>query len=1366
MAEINNIPPASIEAEEAILGGILFDPEAITRVAELVVKDAFYVKAHQEIYYAALSLNSKGKPTDFISVSTYLSDRDLLEQVGGTTKLAQLLNRTVSAVNIDRYAKLIMEKYIRRLLITSGHEIVDLGYDNAEELEAVLDSAEQKIFRLTQERPQEGLIPIAETLVNTFNTIEELHQETALPGIPSGYYDLDAMTSGFSRSDLIIIAGRPSMGKCLAADSELVCRDGSIRTIEEIYHRRQDSLLTLQEDWRFAWTSPSAFVDDGIKPVYRVVTRLGRKIETTLTHPFLTVGGWRSLGTLQAGDKIAVPRQIKVAGNRVIPEAQVKLLAYLIGDGCLTKTCPEFTNSNPLLRNEFSNAVASFTGLSSKEFDSHGTRTTSVRVSKDRSFVDRHRQIFAQNLKQAIENQHLSLKEIATSLKVDPGLIKFWLKGSCVPQQDFDRLCKLLEVKPQDLAPYGILTISKNSSNGLTRWLEELSLWGKNAHTKTIPQIIFTLKPKLIALFLNRLFATDGWATVLKSGQSQLGYLTVSEKLAKQIQHLLLRFGVIASLKHRSVEYGDRRRQAWQLDITDAKSIKTFADEIGIFGKEEAIDAVREAISKRKYQTNKDLIPIEIWQELALAKGTESWMSLAKRAGIKSSNIHVGKRAFSRERLFKLAYALDNIALQNLATSEIYWDEIVSIEAVGMQQVYDLTIPETHNFVANDICVHNTAFALCVASNIARESKLPIAVFSLEMSREQLTQRLLSSEARIPSNRLRSGRISVQEFEPLINGVERLSELPIYIDDTANLTVMQMRSQVRRLQAQQKDPLGLVLVDYLQLMEGGDNDNRVQQLSKMTRSLKGLARELNVPIVALSQLSRGVEQRTNKRPMLSDLRESGCLSGDSLITMADTGMRVAIANLVGKSGFKVWALDRTTQKIKPALVSNAFATGVKSVFSLQTALGRKITATANHKFLTIHGWKRLDELVVGDYLAIPRTLSSPSISTMSQAKLALLGHLIGDGCTLPRHAIQYTTKEKDLADLVVLLAKEIFGDSIKPRVKLERRWYQVYLSANYHLTHGIKNPVTIWFENLGIFGLRSYQKFVPEIVFQQSQESIAIFLRHLWVTDGCIKLVNSKKPTPAIYYSSSSEKLARDVQSLILRLEINARLSSHPQKRKGKIQYHVTVSGSDVMRFIKLVGTVGSYKTQELVKIKNYLDERIGNTNRDIIPHDIGRMYAVPSMQEHKITSRQMQSLLGNSYCGTSLYKQNISRERAEKLATAVKSQYIQGLANSDLYWDKIVSIEAQGKTKVYDLTVPNYHNFIANDIIVHNSIEQDADLVMMIYRDEYYNPDTPDRGITEVSIVKHRNGPVGTVKLLFNAELTKFESLAKPTGY
>ena len=159
-----------------------------------------------------------------------------------------------------------------------------------------------------------------------------------------------------------------------------------------------------------------------------------------------------------------------------------------------------------------------------------------------------------------------------------------------------------------------------------------------------------------------------------------------------------------------------------------------------------------------------------------------------------------------------------------------------------------------------------------------------MAVFSLEMSKEQLTQRLLSSETHIESNRIRSARLSQNDLEKVFNGLDKLLRLPIYIDDTPNLTVGQMRSQVRRLQTEKKGQIGLVLIDYLQLMgEGGDN--RVQELSKITRSLKALAREINAPVIALSQLSRAVESRNNKRPMMSDLRESGALEQDSDLIM-------------------------------------------------------------------------------------------------------------------------------------------------------------------------------------------------------------------------------------------------------------------------------------------------------------------------------------------------------------------------------------------------------------------------------------------------------------------------------------------------
>ena len=772
----NSLPPQNIDAEESILGGILLDPEALGRVADLISPEAFYISIHKEIYKAALALHNQGLPTDLMSVTTWLSDHELLEKVGGQSKLVQLVEYTVSAVNVDRCAALVMDKYLRRQLIQAGNEIVRLGYETSMELENVLDQSEQKIFSLTQERPQQGLTPISETLIQTFQEIETRHQDVALPGLPSNFYDLDAMTGGFQRSDLIIIAGRPSMGKCVVFDTEILLSDGNIATIEEIYHRRQATLLTLGDDWKFYFTEPSAFVDDGFKPVLRVTTRLGRFVESTITHPYLTLNGWRRLGELKPGDKIAVPRKLEVFGTQTLRECQVKLLGYLMGDGCLTRTSPQFINSNPLLQEEFIEAVASFAGL-----------------------------------------------------KV---------------------------------------------------WLQELSLWGKNDYTKTIPAMVFRLERSQVSLFLNRLFATNGWARVFKSGQSQLGYATVSEKLARQVQHLLLRFGIIAALKKRSVKYKNTRRSAWQLAITDAQSIKTFICEIGIFGQEEALSRVQDALVKKKYQTNRDIIPVEIWEKIAKAKGSELGKYLAQRAGIKDcSNSHVGKRALSRERLFTLATALDNLPLQQLATSEVYWDEIVSIEFVGYKQVYDLTIPETHNFVANDICVHNTSFALGIARNIAE--KLPVAVFSLEMSKEQLVQRLLSSEAGIESNYLRTGRISQNQWGPLSHALGTLSELPIYIDDTANLLVMQMRSQVRRLQAETGNKLGLVLIDYLQLMEGSGSENRVQELSRITRNLKGLARELDVPVIALSQLSRGVEARTNKRPMMSDLRESGSIEQDA-----------------------------------------------------------------------------------------------------------------------------------------------------------------------------------------------------------------------------------------------------------------------------------------------------------------------------------------------------------------------------------------------------------------------------------------------------------------------------------------------------
>jgi len=402
-----------------------------------------------------------------------------------------------------------------------------------------------------------------------------------------------------------------------------------------------------------------------------------------------------------------------------------------------------------------------------------------------------------------------------------------------------------------------------------------------------------------------------------------------------------------------------------------------------------------------------------------------------------------------------------------------------------------------------------TALQNAMALNAARRYDKRVAMFNLEMSGEQLLQRMIAAETRIDSQRLRRGDLADNEWAIFLEALGRLSESRIFIDDTPSITPMQLRTKCRRLHAEHG--LDLIMIDYLQLMSAErSSGNRVQEVSEISRELKGLARELDVPVVAAAQLSRAVEQRQSKRPMLSDLRDSGCLTGDTLVTLADSGERVPMRDLVGRSDFAVWAMNPTTYRLERAVVSKAFSTGTKPTYRLTTRLGRTIRATGNHLFMTIKGWERLDELAAGVYIALPRELSG-----------------------------------------------------------------------------------------------------------------------------------------------------------------------------------------------------------------------------------------------------------IGTAYGGTTIMNQNLSRERAARVAQAAESAELQALAESDVYWDSIVSIEPDAIEEVFDLTVPGPHNFIANDIVVHNSIEQDADVVMFIYRDDYYNPDSSERpNIAEVIVAKHRNGPTGTIDLFWHSKLATFRNL------
>jgi replicative DNA helicase len=349
--------------------------------------------------------------------------------------------------------------------------------------------------------------------------------------------------------------------------------------------------------------------------------------------------------------------------------------------------------------------------------------------------------------------------------------------------------------------------------------------------------------------------------------------------------------------------------------------------------------------------------------------------------------------------------------------------------------------------------------ALTMAAAAAKEEQKPIAIFSLEMTNEELVTRLLCGEARINSLNLRRGNIKDSEWEKISNGMSALSEMPIYIDDSGTVTVSEIRSRCRRLQS--GDGLAAVFIDYLQLVRPSSStrsQNRNDELSEICRTLKATAKDLQIPIIALAQLNRGVESRNDKRPMLADLRD--CLAGDALVMDADSGRRVSMAEIVRDGQrFNVWALDDSLKLVRRPIV-DAWATGEKPVFRVTTKSGRTIRCTGGHRFRTVSGWKTLDELRCGSTIAVPRAYGAPNPAQlpMSENRALLLGWILGDGHLGGSVAVTVSC-EAD-ARVVADLAEQEFG--LRPIIKPERPGtpaLRVILTTGKMCGAG-KNPLT------------------------------------------------------------------------------------------------------------------------------------------------------------------------------------------------------------------------------------------------------------------------------------------------------------------
>ena len=285
-----------------------------------------------------------------------------------------------------------------------------------------------------------------------------------------------------------------------------------------------------------------------------------------------------------------------------------------------------------------------------------------------------------------------------------------------------------------------------------------------------------------------------------------------------------------------------------------------------------------------------------------------------------------------------------------------------------------------------------TSLVLNMAQHSAIEAKIPTAYFSLEMSKEQLVMRMLTSTAKVDSSRLRSGRLFENDWPKLTKAAGQLSEAPIFIDDSPSISVLEIRAKCRRLKVEHQ--VGLVVIDYLQLMRGQTrSESREKEISEISRGLKGLAKELSVPVIALSQLNRAVENRNDKRPIMADLRE--CVTGETLVVLKN-GQRVPIKELVNSTP-EVLAVS-PQGKIVSARSDKIWCVGKRPVYKIYLASGRTLRATDKHRLLGATGWIRVMNLAQGDRLALAREIPEPENTVQwSNQRVALLGHLIGDG---------------------------------------------------------------------------------------------------------------------------------------------------------------------------------------------------------------------------------------------------------------------------------------------------------------------------------------------------------------------------------
>jgi replicative DNA helicase len=1268
-SEFDRTPPQDIAAEQCVLGGMLLSKDAIADVVEIVKSNDFYQPKHAIIFDAVIDMYGRGEPADLITIGSALVDSGEIGRVGGAPYLHTLVSSVPTAANAAYYARIVADRAILRRLIEAGTRITQLGYGAANgpgrDIDDVVDLAQQSIYDVTERRVSEDFAALNELLQPTLDEIEAIGANGGvMTGVPTGFTDLDRLLNGLHPGQLIIVAGRPGLGKALALDTPLPTPTGWT-TMGQV--DVGDELIGA--DGKPTRVVAATDVMRG-RPCYEVEFSDGSVMVADAQHQWVT---W-DVNTRKAYDHAnpdgyAYPDDwpswspSRSSASPYAPDARDQMRAWRTAGLTSTQIGMKIGRSSTAVQQQWNRP----------DFTS-------------RAVVPRTTLEIAGTLRVGRQNNHAipaskALTGPTAVLPVDPYVLGYLLGDG-------------------DTAGTGRVACAPEDRD---RLIEE--------------------------------FTAAGYPT--KPGRDPGHFY------ARGLRHAWRSMGLSAG-KHVPVRYmraSYSQRLALVQGLVDSDGC---VDHHGAY---------------RFTNTCKKLV--DGFRELVLSLGCVP--QVHRRAGrMRAGNVS----ADSWDVIVPTGLPLARIPRKALASRRVWKREQVSRYVVDVRPVESVPVRcvqidnKDHLYLAGEswIPTHNSTVAMDFARSCSIRNGMASIIFSLEMSKVEIVMRLLSAEARVPLHTLRSGQLSDDDWTKLARRMGEVSEAPLFCDDTPNMTLMEIRAKARRLK--QRHDVRLIVVDYLQLMSSPKRvESRQQEVAELSRGLKLLAKEVDCPVIAVSQLNRGPEQRTDKRPQLSDLRESGCLTADTRILRADTGAETTLGELLlsGARDVPVWSVDEKLRYTARTL-THAFPSGTKEVFRLRLASGRSVEATANHPFLTLDGWRPLGELAAGSRLAVPRHVPAPLVTTeWPDDEVVMLAHLIGDGSFVRRQPIRYaSTDEENLA--AVTAAARHFGITAVRDDHAAARCTSLRLPAPYRLARGRRNPIAEWLDRLGLFGLRSHEKFVPNGVFSLPKQQIALFLRHLWATDGCVWWDESNGQA-RIYYASTSRRLVDQLALLFLRFGIQSHLKV-THKAGYRDGYQLVISGGDdQLRFLREIGVHGE-RSRQADRCLAEIAQRKRNTNRDTVPREVWDQVRT-ILTERGMTHRQFATAMETKFCGSTMWKLAPGRQRLAQVAAVLDSADLEILATNDVYWDEIVAIEALGSRPVYDATVLGSHNFVANGIAAHNSIEQDADVVLLLHREDYYDKESPRAGEADIIVAKHRNGPTDTITVAAQLHLSRFADMA-----